>query len=160
MQVTFTLRREEFVATVRRVTLRQPSVWLVDLIGVACIVGGLATSDPGLAGLGVVYIVLWTCWLWLFVPGRAWRRLSHLTHEQTITLSDEGVHVQLADAESTTEWSYWSDWRLFGDVYVLRAGRGRGQALIPRRAFTGEQQERAFSDEVSRGLASSAPATG
>jgi hypothetical protein len=149
--VTFRITRPEFMATWRRAHSRRPQTWITAVLTAAAWVFALwaMTGKPaGAAVFGIIYLPVYL-WLTLVVaPRRHWSKNSELREERIQRFSKDGIEEKRDNAEAKVKWAYFSDAVRLGNIYVLRATRGR-YTSVPRRALACPEDEARFRELVS-----------
>jgi hypothetical protein len=82
-------------------------------------------------------------------PRLQYRRNPRVRGEQVYVFSEAGINLQLIDAESTVQWSYFEQVDETRKLYAFRYRR-RCVNPIPKRAFTNQADETAFRELVAR----------
>jgi hypothetical protein len=131
--VRFQLTRSEFLRMFRQVLVRRRTGWLAFAVGPALAALGVVASSTSSVVFGCLYTAFWTGLYYVFYPHRAWRTYPQIREPQAVTVSREGIAVDLFKANAQTDWAYWSDITKYRDAYVLRYERA--YTFIPLRAF-------------------------
>lgn len=139
--VSFTLTRDEFLATWRRLYVRQwRSTLRLPLLGLVLALLGVLDSIPAMIGAGVFLACVCPLVGYIVTPRDIWHRVEHGPQTHTFAL-DEVTEV-LPHSETRYRWNHWQEVGLAADTYVLRSERG--YIFIPRRAFAHPEDEERF----------------
>jgi YcxB-like protein len=138
--VSFTLTRDEFLATWRRIYAKQWRSARLSLLWVVLAILGVLDSIPVMIGAGV--LVAFVCPLagYLLTPRDLWRRVEQ--GPQVHTFAAEEITAVLPSSETRYRWDYWQEAWLVADTYVLRCEGS--YSFIPRRAFAQPEDEERF----------------
>lgn len=148
VRVTYTLTQDEYIAFLKTVTGRA-LLPLVLVVGIAAILFALADGGPEEAILVAVVVIVVFALIWSAIR-KTWKRQFSqnvmLNDETTITLDDDGLHV---DSESTSALLRWKAYEFVQVAKQFFLIKQRGQAvytLVPLRAFSSEDDQSAFLD--------------
>jgi hypothetical protein len=96
------------------------------------------------AGAGLLVADAYTGFL--RAPRRAWQQIPALRAAQRITCDDEAITMEWLDVTSRVKWTRCDGVARLGDSYGARFGDGL--AVIPRRVFATEDDERSFRELI------------
>jgi hypothetical protein len=135
----------EYSTCQRRIQARLRRHWtFIGAVLVIAVVGIVIAAPPWIF-LGLFFAVGYSAWVWLLAPWLMWRRTPLMRAEQVVSVSDAGLTMELSNASTTADWTFWSRVRVVGNAYVLQ-GKQRGYLLIPRRAFASPADEQLFRE--------------
>jgi hypothetical protein len=93
-------------------------------------------------GLSVVLSLI-LAMAFIVIPPIAFRREPKFRDEYLLTFSHESVHFKTANIDSVIQWGMYSRALIDSHSYLLYYGTG-SFSLIPKRAFQGTDQQKAF----------------
>lgn len=154
----YSLTRTQIVAFSRWYLLRQWGFKACTITIVTLLIAGIALSFTGTGDAGIPFLVIGLLTLTVFVaevllaPGKAWRKLSKRMGDSPrhVTITDEGIREETANADARLKWAAFSEVILLGDMYAVRMAHGRNYAIIPRSAFRSESDEVMFREIARR----------
>ncbi len=137
---TFSMTKREFIRTSHAVQRRsrRTVVTLVMLILIYVILGISSHEVLGWSLIGVLVAALIT----IATPRIAWARCKRLLQELTYTVTANNVSIHSPTASSDIKWAYFDRLVRTSEGYVLFGGRQ--WRLLPRRAFSTQDDERTF----------------
>jgi hypothetical protein len=129
----------------------------VALMGLV-VIGGLGLlafpGGPRLVGilvLGAALLeLLLFSWIYFKVPEKTWRRLEADRGTNRYEFTDANVRVRTNKTDSVNLWSVYSETLEMKETYLLRVGKGRSYAVIPKRALRSPNDEAGFRALVER----------
>ena len=152
----FTHREREYVAATRLSYARvYHTRFLIILYSIVLSLGLFLISMSSEFMLGSVAVVvglvllLFNLYAYFVTPGQYFRRNAKLQEEYNLQFSEEGLLFRSKGLESKLEWNFYSKVWETRQFYFLCYDKDLF-TLIPKRVFTSEEQQRAFSELLSR----------
>jgi YcxB-like protein len=155
VSLSFEFSKQEFEAA-QRACLRQMRGFRVVVAAAAvCFGAGFVLAftedgDRGLMTLGFIYLLMLAGWHW-FLPIWRWRKEPLIQGTQQYAIDEAGARFVTPISDSQVAWSFFKRGVEYDTFYLLLSAR-RGGSPIPKRAFSGSDDERRFREIVDRHL--------
>jgi len=159
ISLRFKYTQEEYAAASRLYMLRSAEFWIRFIVSTLFCAGGIYLVSMLDMDLGIAFFLTFIGVVWLLIgflqlvvePRQAFRREPKFRDEYLLQFSDDGIQFKTAQIDALVQWSLYS--RVIEDerFYLLVYGRNM-MSVIPKRAFTSEEQERAFDELLKRQL--------
>lgn len=158
IELTFRYTEKEYVKAARQyiVTtkpMRKADIVVLPLLFVASVFYLFHTEFSLFAVLFFVLILLVLAiafLIYFFIPIAGFSRIGKNT-DCSLIFSEEGVRFKTARADSLSVWSVFSR-MIENDAFYFLVHTPQSYRLVPKRAFVGDEQRRAFEELVSKKL--------
>jgi YcxB-like protein len=120
------------------------------LCGAGFVLAFTQDGDRGLMTLALFYLLSLGIWHW-FLPIWRWRKEPLIRGTQQYAIDDAGARFVTPISNSHVDWSFFKRGVEYDTFYLLLCAR-RGGSPIPKRAFSGSEDERRFREIVGRHL--------
>lgn len=158
--VEFQLSAHELATALRSQLLRRPVIWIMPVWSVLlAVIGVIFLVSPGvgsknivgfaLLGVGVYTVAVFAYVVWR-APLKAWHRNESLRGPQMITFSDEGYQARSTFSEGRSTWALIKASFENDQFYMLLLSTRRAYLVIPKRAFSSNQDEERFRHLLER----------
>ncbi|MBE9060631.1 YcxB family protein [cf. Phormidesmis sp. LEGE 11477] len=148
VDVTFTIRRSEYIRAIRRYYKTKLALWRDGVVSVLMLALGLyLLQSIGIPFFAWLLIILSVCLLaltiysLLLLPQFIYRSQPKLKSEYRLRFREDAIRFQTDEIDSEVKWSFYHSWQRDQEFYLLYHG-ARDLSVIPRRALQSQDDER------------------